>query len=225
MALDLNSLGTSTATSATSTINTTDQGILDKDDFLKLLLVELENQDPTSPKDSDKILEQTSQLATLEASTNTQDTLSDLASTISASSQFSAISAIGKMADLGTNGVEITEETVSDINFDLYFPDDVSSAIISIKSANGSTVRTMEVSDLSSGTSNFTWDRKNSDGNLVDAGEYSIEANYITANGNESKTTKFGVYPIEAIRFAGSEAELKLSSGYIPLSSVAEIYE
>ena len=53
-------------------------GILGKDDFLNLLLVELQNQDPTDPMDSDKILSQTSELASLEASTNTNKALEDL---------------------------------------------------------------------------------------------------------------------------------------------------
>ena len=44
---------------------------LDKDAFMKLLLTELQYQDPTSPMDSEKMLTQTSQLATLETQENT----------------------------------------------------------------------------------------------------------------------------------------------------------
>ena len=54
------------------------QGELGKDEFLKLLLVELEHQDPTAPVETDKILSQTSQLASLEASTNTNKELQNL---------------------------------------------------------------------------------------------------------------------------------------------------
>ena len=50
-----------------------EKGILGKDEFLKLLLVELQHQDPTAPVETDKILSQTSQLARLEASTNTNE--------------------------------------------------------------------------------------------------------------------------------------------------------
>ena len=44
-----------------------DKSVLGKDDFLTLLLVELQHQDPTEPTDSATILTQTSQLANLEA--------------------------------------------------------------------------------------------------------------------------------------------------------------
>jgi len=48
------------STTTTSTAKTGSSDSLGKDDFLKLLLVELQHQDPTSPMDSDKILSQTS---------------------------------------------------------------------------------------------------------------------------------------------------------------------
>ena len=76
------SSGTSTA-GATTTTNP--GSVLDKDSFMKLLLVELEHQDPTDPMDSDKILTQTSQLATLESASNTNKALEELATQLSAS--------------------------------------------------------------------------------------------------------------------------------------------
>ena len=99
MAIDAygNTLGASSTTTAqTSTVNP--NSVLGKDDFLKLLLLELKYQDPTAPMDSEKILSQTSQLAALEASENTNKALSDLAASLTSSLQYSGISAIGKIA-------------------------------------------------------------------------------------------------------------------------------
>ena len=63
-------------------------GVLGKDDFLKLLLVELQHQDPTEPMDSGKILTQTSQLASLESAQNTTKALETLAKQLGASQDF-----------------------------------------------------------------------------------------------------------------------------------------
>ena len=71
----INSVGTNAATATTSSTTVNPNGVLGKDDFLKLLLLELKYQDPTSPMDSEKILSQTSQLAGLEASENTNKAL------------------------------------------------------------------------------------------------------------------------------------------------------
>ena len=45
------------------------------DDFLKLLITELQNQDPLNPTDNDKILEQISQIRSIESTTQLGQTL------------------------------------------------------------------------------------------------------------------------------------------------------
>ena len=91
-------------TTSTGTANNP-AAALGKDDFLKLLLTEMQYQDPTQPMDTDKILSQTSQLATLESADNTNKTLTALAASLQGSQQLSTVSAIGKIADLGDDTV------------------------------------------------------------------------------------------------------------------------
>ena len=87
----INAYGANAATSTTSTNTTTatDKSALGKDDFMKLLLLELKYQDPTAPMDSEKILTQTSQLASLESAENTNKALETLATSLSSSMQYS----------------------------------------------------------------------------------------------------------------------------------------
>jgi len=99
MAITSTGLNAATNTEYQEAVTTQDKSILGKDDFMTLLLVELQHQDPTEPMDSEKILSQTSQLATLEASENTNQALSDLAASLGSSQQYSTIAAIGKTAD------------------------------------------------------------------------------------------------------------------------------
>jgi len=212
---------TGTTNNTTSSIATNPDSVLEKDDFLKLLLVELQYQDPTSPTDTEKILTQTSQLATLEASDNTNKALENLSKTLANSSQFSSISAIGKMGSLGTNTILLDES--NEPQFELYFPQDVSSGTITIKDLNGNIVRTFDITDLSAGVNPFSWDGTDDAGNRLKSGSYSIEASYTSPDGS-SGTTAFGVYPIESVRFDQNKAYLKMGSSYIPLEKVVEIY-
>ncbi len=200
---------------------TNPKSVLGKDDFLKLLLVQLKYQDPTEPMDSDKILSQTSQLAALEASTNTNKALEDLTASLGNSLQFSTISAIGKIADTGSNAIVVEEGKTTE--YQLYFASDVSSGTISIMDVNGNTIDTMALNGSDKGVHNFTWDAK-VNGEPVEEGLYYVTASYSDASG-KSYETRVGTYPIESVRFEDGEALVKLGSSYIPMDSIKEIYE
>ena len=196
-------------------------GILGKDDFMKLLLVELQYQDPTEPMDSEKILSQTSQLATLESADNTNKALDRLSTSLASSQQYSVLSAIGKTASLGQNTIQHQKESTS--KFELYFPDDVSKGTISISDLDGNVVKTIEVAENKKGVYSFEWDGKDNSGKSVEDGIYQITADYYDPQGDPHKTA-VGVYPIESVRFDNGKALVKLGSNYIPLENVVEIY-
>jgi flagellar basal-body rod modification protein FlgD len=84
-------------------------------------------------------------------------------------------------------------------------------------------VDTISFSALSQGTNSFTWDGVDNNGTPFEPGEYTMEISYKDSAGN-AKTTQYGVYPVEAVRFENGEALLKLGSQYIPLSNIKEIY-
>ena len=65
----------------TSVTNNSPNAVLGKDDFLKLLVDQLKNQDPTSPTDSSTFMAQLAQFSSLAQQTNMSQTLTGLAST------------------------------------------------------------------------------------------------------------------------------------------------
>jgi len=221
MAIDAygNNLATSSLTSTTNSVK--NKTALNNDDFMKLLLVELQHQDPTEPMDSEKILSQTSQLATLESAENTNKALADLASSLNISQQFSTISAIGKTADLGSDA--IAHEKSESTSFEVYFPESVNQGTIEITDVNGQVIQTLDVGTNPAGVYQFTWDGTNLSGDYADAGIYHVNANYTNQN-NEARQTRLGAYPIESVRFDDGKALVKVGSNYVPLDQVKEVY-
>lgn len=222
MAIDAygKTLTSSSSTTAASSTVTNPNGVLGKDDFLKLLMLELKYQDPTSPMDSEKILTQTSQLATLESSENTTKALTTLASALTASAQFTGISAIGKIADTGSNAVLSTKGSTT--KFELYYPEDITTGKINVMDANGKILKTMAVGATNAGVAQFSWDGTNSAGAALDNGTYYIESTYTKADGTTG-TTRIGRYPIESIKFDSGTTYAKLGSSYIDFSKIKEI--
>ena len=198
-----------------------DKSILSKDDFMTLLLVELQHQDPTEPMDSEKILSQTSQLATLEASENTNKALADLAVSLGSSQQYTTIAAIGKTADLGSNAIGYDEGTTS--SFEVYFPEEIASGTLEVLDTNGNIVSTMAIEPNSSGVYQFDWDGTLTNGSAAESGMYYITASYRNSAGDDL-TTRMGAYPIESVRFEDGATLVKVGSSYVDIENVVEIY-
>ncbi|MFA5428709.1 MAG: FlgD immunoglobulin-like domain containing protein [Sulfurimonas sp.] len=221
MAITSEGLNAATNAEYVSAKKTDDKTVLGKDDFMTLLLVELQNQDPTEPMDSDKILTQTSQLAGLEASENTNKALETLAAALGTSQQFSTVAAIGKTADLGSNAITLDEG--SDSTFEVYFPDDIEQGDIQITDVNGNTLKTLDVGTNPKGVYKFTWDGTNTSGSELTSGVYYVSATYTNPDG-KALTTRMGAYPIESVKFDGATSYVKVGSSYVELSKVKEIY-
>ena len=204
-----------------------DKSILGKDDFLKLLLVQLQHQDPTEPTDSESILTQTSQLAALESAQNTNEALESLSKSLQSSQEFSIISSIGKRADLGSDA--ISHEEGSNTTFEVYFPEDIANGTVTITDLEDNVIATIPIEipededSLNADVYQFTWDGLNSRGESVDSGIYRVNSKYTDPSGN-NKETRLGAYPVESVRFEDGKAYLKLGSNYVALEDIVEVY-
>ena len=196
---------------------------LDKDAFMQLFLKQLEMQDPTDPMDTDKMLEQTAYLSTMEMNQNMQTTLDNLANTLQQTSSLNSISAIGKIGDTGERYINVTDNDTSK-NFELYFGDDISSGKVLIKDKNGNIVREFPLEAHTKGILNFDWDLTDNNGQRVPSDTYEITAEYTSPDG-KSHSTALGAYPIESIRFENGEVYAKIGSNYVPFDAIKEIYE
>ena len=221
MAITSTGLNAATNAEIAPSTATPNKSILGKDDFMMLLLVQLQNQDPTEPMDSDKILTQTSQLASLEATDKTNKALENLATSLGNTQQFSTIAAIGKTADLGSNAIGHDEG--SETSFEVYFPDSIQNGSIEILDIDGNIIGTMPLSENNAGVHQFDWNGKLSDGSDATSGVYYVTASYNNKEG-QTKTTRMGAYPIESVRFENGNTLVKVGSNYVPLENVKEIY-
>ncbi|MCR4790087.1 MAG: flagellar hook assembly protein FlgD [Treponemataceae bacterium] len=80
---------------------------LGKDDFLKLLLAQLANQDPTSPMENTEFIAQMAQFSSLEQMTNMSSSFSKMAGMLNSSE---AVSTIGRTVE-----IEVGDNLISGI--------------------------------------------------------------------------------------------------------------
>ena len=89
-------IGGATSTQSTTALNP--NGQLGKDDFLKLLVAQLKNQDPANPMDSSQFMGQLAQFSSLEQMTNVAEGVQSLGTTTAVSQ---AVSLIGHQVVYG----------------------------------------------------------------------------------------------------------------------------
>ena len=115
----------------------TGQGTLGKDDFMKLLIAQFQNQDPTNPMKDNEFIAQMAQFSALEQTMNLTKAFEKFAEAQNQSQLIQYSQFVGK----GVKWHEITEETGEDgkpvIN-------EGNGTIASIKFVNGSPIFTMQ---------------------------------------------------------------------------------
>jgi flagellar basal-body rod modification protein FlgD len=212
---------TNTATT-TGTTTSTKNNTLGQDQFLTLLVAQLQNQDPLNPADATEFTAQLAQYSQLEQLFNLNDSMDQLTTAQNHSERLSALSLIGQ--DVIVEGSEFTlgKEPVQ-IGYKI--DGSVTGANVLIKDSSGKTVRTLAGKDLSAGNHFLTWDGKDSSGNSLAAGTYSVTVDADTSKGASATVTPLVRAEVTGIDLSGNEVKIVTGLGEYSMSAIHGAYD
>lgn len=197
---------------------------LDKDSFMKLLLTQMKNQDPTNPMQSHEMAAQLAQFTSLEKLTNISDGIENLTKAQAPAQNFETLAMIGKSVAGDSSKIDrMDNKAVHEIAFKLQ--QDSPKAKITIKNAEGEIVREIEVNNLKSGKNEVTWNGQTEEGLDAPRGTYQVVIEAKSSSGtNLFADTKFnGV--ITGVNFTAQGPLLMIGKQAIPLKDVKEIVD
>jgi len=192
--------------------------------FLKLLVTQLNNQDPLNPMENAELTSQLAQMSTVSGIEKLNSTLSGLVSQIGSNQVLQAASLIGYNVlspgnTLATKDPEAGKDPAAQA-FAVQLPGTAAGVEIKIVDASGKTVRTIEAGGMTEGVNAVTWDGKDDAGNAVPAGSYKFTV--AASNGGTAvEATALTFAQVAAVKQGASGVTLELASGQsIALSDV-----
>lgn len=170
-----------TSASNESVNETSYQKELGKDAFLRLLVAQLEHQDPLNPMESADFTAQLAQFSSLEQLFNINDNLTAIKETKSEEVSENLLDYIGKEVKSDQNKIAVYDGKSSGVTYSLSEPGDV---IISVFDSDGAEIRTIYQRDQAAGEHDFYFDGNNSNGDPVSDGDYSFTVQAVDSTGS-----------------------------------------
>lgn len=195
---------------------------LGKEDFLKLLITQLSNQDPLSPLDSTEFTAQLAQFGTLEELNNINTTLSDILGAQQSVQNAAVPNLIGKEVMIPGNTAYLSDS--AELGFTL--SNSAASVKISIHNESGTLVRTEETGAAAAGSNTYKWDGKNNNGDQLPAGTYAFKVEALDASGNHVETATRTSGTVSGVVYENDITYLMLEGGITaPLGQILSVSE
>jgi flagellar basal-body rod modification protein FlgD len=194
---------------------------MNKDDFMKLFIAQLQYQDPLKPQDPTAMLDQLSQLSLVEQSYNSNTSLNNLLSAQNNSISMTAVSFIGKEIKASGNTTTFDGSTPASIDFNL--PYSAASGQVTVVDAAGKTVRTAALGTSKTGDNSFSWDGRDNSGALLPAGAYTFAVSAAAADGSSLLATTYTSGRVNGVNLSGTTPMLTIGTTSIPLADVISV--
>jgi flagellar basal-body rod modification protein FlgD len=211
----------------TSLTGATGSSELGRDEFLKLLLTQLQMQDPLNPMDNGEMIAQLAQFSSLEQMEDINTSLKgnlemDLLLGQLLNNTMST-TLIGRAVRAETSSFSLEEGKSVSLGYRLSA--DAAKVSATILDADGIPVATIDGLDGAEGYAEFSWDGRDDDGNRVAPGAYSFSINAVDEKGNaiEADETLMGV--VDGVRYRDGNALLLIGATEVLMSSVLEIHD
>ena len=195
-----------------------------RNEFLKLLVTQLEHQDPTDPMKDEDFVAQLAQFSSLEQLTNISDGVKTMNQSSDQGHMLQAVSFLGK--EVSAEGSQVSKEgdSVSSVAYSL--PQEAASVNVNIIDANGNIVRTVQAGAKQAGNYTLSWDGLDYTGSEVPDGVYSIGIRAVDGNGKSMQVDTAVSGTVSGVKNSDGNTVLTLNDGReVTLTNIRQVIE
>ncbi|MCV0424222.1 MAG: flagellar biosynthesis protein FlgD [Roseibium sp.] len=204
----------------TSTTENDDRTSIDSDEFLMLMVEQLQNQNPTDPTDTSEYISQMVDYASFETDVEISEQLTSITDILSSFMSSQGLGYLGQTVEALGNTTSLQD---GEAEWSYTLDSDAESVNISILDEDGNTVYSA-VGETGSGSHSFTWDGVNSDGEqLPDGGQYTIQVEALDGEGNDVSGYTTVIAEVTAVDATGDDAVLGIGESSVLLDNVLAV--
>ena len=200
-----------------------ENSVMGKDDFLHLLVTQLQNQDPLNPADGTEFTAQLATFSSLEELQNINTTLSGVSTSQTILTNSQAVDYIGKQIQALGDTFYMNDGNADPIEFDV--SNDAAGVYVKIYNQYGEFVKDLELGPMTAGAHSVQWDGLDSNGQTAPDGTYSYDVMAVDADGNTTSVTSFTNGTVSGVYYKNGIAYLVTADQEIPLGSVVQVYD
>ncbi|MDF0675036.1 MAG: flagellar hook assembly protein FlgD [Nitrospira sp.] len=193
---------------------------LGQDDFLKLLVTQLKNQDPLKPTDNTEFISQLAQFSQLEQTAKQAQLLQKSLDAQTASLQFTLLPMIGRTITIGQTMVQLADGPAQ---FGYTLDKNAAKVLVSIQDQQGQIVRSLEYRDRPAGPHTAEWDGMNQNGSLMPKGMYRYVISAMDSEGKPVGVEGRATLTVSGIRMEEGQAKLLVGDLAIDPSDIVEM--
>ena len=200
--------------------DTTQKKDLGKNEFLELLVAQLNNQNPLEPQENGEFIAQLAQFSQVEGIEKLNTSMGSLLSGYQSSQALQASSLVGRKVIVPTEKAVV--DTSETFKGSLVLPVTSSNVYVNVYDSAGKAVNRVNLGQQAAGNVSFMWDGKDSSGNLLPPGTYKFEAQATYADGTKGLYTLLPAN-VDSVALGQNGGEMKLNLagiGSVPLSQV-----
>ena len=193
------------------------------DTFLKILTTQLQNQDPLSPMESSEFTNQLVMFSQAEQDIQQNANLEQLINITRNNLGTSLVGYIGRDVEVKGNQLYLNSQKPNNI-FYYDLPSQATKTTVTIQDSTGKVVRTA-TGNTDVGKHEFTWDGKDSSGNLLSDGKYSFTVSSADKDGKDITATYSTINYVSGVERTANEDFLLSGDLRVNLGNISFIRE
>jgi len=192
-----------------------------KEQFLRLLVAQLQHQDPLNPMDAMQFTAQLAQFSLVEQALETNQQLKTLNLYEASANNARAVNLIGREILAQGDKLRISESGVGQLSFRLL--GESAQTQVYVYDSSGRLVRTLELGKRASGEHSIAWDGLDQQGRALGLGTYSFQVAAKDVKGKSVEVEQYLKGRAEAATFKEGVTSLLVNGVMVPLGSILEV--